>query len=169
MTAAVLVVCSANTCRSPMGEMILNAAFRRAGIDAIADSAGVGFVNEGDRLLPQARAALEHAGIPVYPHKARRLTPAILEGYDLALTMTARQADSLRQRYNTGVNSPVIHRWREFDPHPESGTGLPTLDVDDPWAAPGGSIYDTLDQLLGSVDGILDRVTLLASPEISSD
>jgi len=164
MTVTVLVVCSANTCRSPMGEMILNAAFRRAGIDAIADSAGVGFVSEGDRILPPARAALENAGIPVYPHQARRLTPAMLEGYDLALTMTGRQADSLRQRYYTGVNSPEIHQWREFDPHPESGRDLPTPDVDDPWAAPGGSIYDTLDQLLGSVDGILDRVTHLAGP-----
>lgn len=142
-----------------MGEMILNSAFRHAGIDAVADSAGLGFVEEGSRILTQARTALEFAGIPAYPHSARRVTAQMLGGYQLILAMTERQADSLRERYGSVCDVEAIHMWREFEPQPAGrAPSASALNVNDPWSTPGLSTHDTVTQLLSSVDGIIDWV-----------
>ncbi|MGI6575441.1 MAG: low molecular weight protein arginine phosphatase [bacterium] len=91
----ILIVCTGNTCRSPMAAYLLNhlAANDANGKDIItAESAGI-FAQEG---MPAAREAIEvlaKVGIDLTGHKARQLTSQMLREADLVLTMTNRQKD----------------------------------------------------------------------------
>lgn len=84
----VLFVCTGNTCRSPMAEVIGRAivAERRLGHVSVA-SAGVAAdsvsgASEGSLLI-----AMEH-GLDLSRHRSRQVTPATLAGADLILTMS---------------------------------------------------------------------------------
>jgi protein-tyrosine phosphatase len=82
----ILVVCTGNTCRSPMAEALLRAELARLGLDARVHSAGTlawgGGASEG------ARAVMAEWGIDLSAHRSRRLEPAMLRDADLALGMT---------------------------------------------------------------------------------
>ena len=93
----ILLVCTGNTCRSPMGEALLRAALAERGIEGVeVSSAGTGAwdgapVSEGAYLV-----ALEH-GLDLSEHRARLLTREITQDADLILVMSrhhrARVAD----------------------------------------------------------------------------
>jgi protein-tyrosine phosphatase len=85
----IVIVCTANICRSPMAEAMVRHALRAATPDAahvIVDSAGV-YGHEGSPIAPGSAAALEALGIEHGGHRGRLLTPAIVGGADLVLTM----------------------------------------------------------------------------------
>jgi protein-tyrosine phosphatase len=83
-----LVVCTANVSRSPLGAAFLSKRLTEAGVAASVRSAGVmrtGLpVDELSVIVGRAR------GVDVAGHRPRRLTTAILakEGADLVITMT---------------------------------------------------------------------------------
>lgn len=84
----VLMVCSGNTCRSPMAEAILARCLADAG------PAGVSVTSAGTGALPGAPAsegaylvALED-GLDLSAHRARLLTPALVRDADLILVMS---------------------------------------------------------------------------------
>jgi len=84
----VLVVCTANVSRSPLGAAFLSKRLADAGVVASVRSAGVMRtrlpVDELSVLVGRAR------GVDITEHSPRRLTTAILaeEGADLVITMT---------------------------------------------------------------------------------
>jgi protein-tyrosine phosphatase len=83
---SVLLVCRGNICRSPIAEQILRArfpsplfVFSSAGTDAI----------DGDTMPPEAiQVAEQLGGANPGDHRARELTPAMIEGADLVVAMT---------------------------------------------------------------------------------
>ncbi|MBW8772687.1 MAG: low molecular weight protein arginine phosphatase [Gemmatimonadetes bacterium] len=84
----ILLVCTGNTCRSPLAEVLLRRALTEAGVDGVeVSSAGTGAMggegaSEGSYLV-----ALEH-GLDLASHRARPVTRGMLAGTDLALTMS---------------------------------------------------------------------------------
>jgi protein-tyrosine phosphatase len=92
VTRRLLVVCTANICRSPVAERLLTRALadRRDvdGVDWAVTSAGTG---QYDAVVdPNTLSAAADVGIDVGTHRARRITRGILDddGADLVLTMT---------------------------------------------------------------------------------
>ncbi len=83
----ILLVCTGNTCRSPLAEVLLRRALAEAGVAEVAvASAGTGaFVgepaSEGSYLV-----ALEN-GLDLAAHRARVVTRELLAANDLVLTM----------------------------------------------------------------------------------
>ncbi len=83
----VAMVCTGNTCRSPMAEAILRHILARRGVQGIEVlSAGI-MAQEGEPASEGTYlVALEH-GLDVSSHRARLLTADLARGVDLVLAM----------------------------------------------------------------------------------
>lgn len=167
MTVSVLVVCTGNICRSPMGEQLIQEAIDRESLDAVVDSAGVSAEEECNRIDPRAAATLRNEGHGVPGGRARQVTKGEMGRHDLVLAMTSGHARALRRRAEAdGADPSVIRLWREFDPaapHLADGASEADLDVDDPWYGPPSGFLTTLDELDAAMDGIVAELRRLGA------
>lgn len=100
----VAMVCTGNTCRSPMAAAMLRHLLARrldVEIEALPDhgidvvSAGVA-AWPGSAMTPEAAQALRAAGVPVPDHASRTWTPELAASADLVLTMTPSHLAAVR-------------------------------------------------------------------------
>jgi protein-tyrosine phosphatase len=70
---AVLFVCLGNICRSPLAEGAFKAQAARIGLDAMADSAGIGSWHTGESPDPRARAVAKRHGVDIGGQRARKV------------------------------------------------------------------------------------------------
>lgn len=82
---AILFLCLGNICRSPLAEGAARAAFARAGIDALLDSAGTGDWHVGHPPDVRAQAEARRHGIDISGLRARQLSPGDFNRFDLIL------------------------------------------------------------------------------------
>ncbi|WMJ71516.1 low molecular weight protein-tyrosine-phosphatase [Stenotrophomonas sp. 24(2023)] len=80
----ILVVCVGNICRSPSAEVMLREAVSAKGIQV--SSAGLGALVD-HRIDATAQQLLQEHGFDGGAHRARQISPALLSGADLVLTM----------------------------------------------------------------------------------
>lgn len=128
----ILIVCTGNTCRSPMAERLLQAKFMKRFQDRVqpnrpapflVKSAGVSAM-PGSEASPQAVAAMQSYGLELQDHQSTPVSERLLKRADLVLTMTANHRHA------------ILSRWPEL----ESKTHLLSTDhrdISDPF---GGSV-----------------------------
>ncbi len=93
-------VCTGNTCRSPMAEIILKSKLKLAGIsDVRVTSAGLSAI-DGEKMNPKSRTALKLLGLKGYSFKAKTLNQKLLKGSDLIICMTKSQKTYLAGEKN---------------------------------------------------------------------
>lgn len=85
----VLLICTANICRSPMAEGLL----RSAGPPARVSSAG--FLCEGSPPAPDAVKAMRELGVDIAAHRSRLADAGLVRRADLVLTMERSHAREL--------------------------------------------------------------------------
>jgi len=161
----VLVVCTGNICRSPMGMIVLRHALAAANLDVSVDSAGVSDEEAGNPIDPRARSVLQSAGYRLPVHRARQVRPGELADHHLVLAMTSHHLRALRRRAHLdGTDPSHLRMWREFDPGaPRLVDGAEhRLDIQDPWYGGHQDFVDTLAMLEAGVDGILDHLRQLS-------
>ncbi len=90
---SILVVCLGNICRSPTAEAVLRAHLP----DARIDSAGTGNWHVGKPPYPPAIEAAEARGYDLTPLRARQVTRADFDAFDLILAMDAQNLSDLRE------------------------------------------------------------------------
>ncbi|MBQ1271069.1 MAG: low molecular weight phosphotyrosine protein phosphatase [Clostridia bacterium] len=85
----ILFICHGNICRSPMAEYVMRDLAEKAGLgDAVTvDSAAVSSEEIGNPVYPPARAKLASVGIKNITHRARKMTPADYDAFDLLVCM----------------------------------------------------------------------------------
>jgi len=92
----ILFVCTGNICRSPYAERRLRQLLPEAGVPI--ESAGTGAV-VGSGIETETSEALRRLGADVTGYAARAVTPRLVEGAELVLTMTrAHRGDVARVR-----------------------------------------------------------------------
>jgi protein-tyrosine phosphatase len=82
----VLVVCTGNICRSPMGEALLREHLRRRNFDANVHSAGT--MHWGGPATDHTVEVLHELGIDARAHRSRALSRKLVRHADLVLAMT---------------------------------------------------------------------------------
>lgn len=110
--ANILVVCTANVCRSPLAELVL----RRlcAGTDVTIESAGTHAI-AGHTMDPGAAILARESGVDeddIVMHRARLLTETLARHSDLVLTMTLEQRSHVAHLIPDRTQE--IHTLREF-------------------------------------------------------
>ena len=183
----ILVVCTGNICRSPMGEIVLRQRLEEAGIEAEVDSVGVSDEETGHPVDSRAARVLQGAGYEVPRRSARLATVDDMKNSDLVLAMTVGHAKRLKKLADdNGIDSSKIHLWREYD----KATGLGVApggvfgeggalegnrkpskgyshlyssdgewDVPDPWYGGEEGFYDTLAVVESGADGIVREIS----------
>ncbi|ENM1017604.1 protein tyrosine phosphatase [Klebsiella pneumoniae] len=90
MFDSILVVCTGNICRSPIGERFLRKYFA----DKKIDSAGTAALVDQGADASAARIALKH-GLSLEGHKAQQFTSSLSRQYDLILVMERYHIDQI--------------------------------------------------------------------------
>ncbi len=91
----ILFVCTGNTCRSPMAEIILKTKLKLAGItDVKVSSAGL-CADDGAKISKNSFDALKLMGYKAYGFKSKQITEQMLKKSDLILCMTATHKQAL--------------------------------------------------------------------------
>jgi len=119
-----LVVCTANVCRSPMAARLLEHALQAEGApwsEIPVISAGVAAL-EGEGVTPYSARALKKVGLELDGHRSRRVTRAMMEGALAVLGMTDSHRETLRYLYPE--YSGAVRLFREFLP-PGSESQIP--------------------------------------------
>ena len=94
MYERILVVCTGNICRSPVGEFLLRSTLNAAGRKAEVRSAGVGaLVN--DPAHDTAIAMMASRGLDLTPHRAQQATPDLCRWAQLVLVMEPHHREAL--------------------------------------------------------------------------
>ncbi len=89
----ILVMCTANVCRSPMAEALLRLAMEDAGIAAHLSSAG--FLTQDEEATPVVVEIMGERGIDISDHRSRMVTAAMVEEADLVVAMERRHVRDL--------------------------------------------------------------------------
>ena len=79
------MVCTGNTCRSPMAAALLGRRLDDAGVKAAVTSAGLLF--DGRPATDHGRAVMADRGLDTSGHRSRRLRPDLVAGADIVVGM----------------------------------------------------------------------------------
>lgn len=117
----VLVVCTANVCRSPMGEYLLR---RELGPDSRWEvrSAGVA-AGEGMPASAQSVLAMAELGEDLTGHVSQPLTRELVDAASLVVVMTADHAARVRWRYPNSATK--VRLLKSFMPTDDGETDIP--------------------------------------------
>lgn len=126
MNKALLLVCRANLCRSPMAEVVFRAVAPALGLARVA-SAGVSASSRPQAMDARARAALERRQYTVDKKwRSRRVVPEDLAKFDLILALDADVLEDLQALW-PGVPAHRVRLLMDKVP------GLEGMDVPDPY------------------------------------
>lgn len=139
----ILIVCSGNTCRSPMAEVILKKELEQAGISGIeVRSAGI-MSPGGEPMNTYSATALAAGGYDTCPaFRSNALSALSLEAFDRILCMTQDQVALVNRRY------PEVSSRTRTLALTESGF---SSDISDPFGAPLETYLKTFKEIRDAV------------------
>ncbi|KTT14358.1 protein tyrosine phosphatase [Pseudomonas oryzihabitans] len=151
MTLRILFVCMGNICRSPTAEGILRNKLAAAGLaEAVElDSAGTGDWHRGKAPDSRAIQAAAGRGYDISGLRARQVTAADFQRFDLILAMDHDNLAWLEQLRPEGGAVPELFLARQ---------GLAVDEVPDPYYGGAAGFERVLDLLESACDGLVAEV-----------
>jgi protein-tyrosine-phosphatase len=144
----ILFVCSGNTCRSPLAEVLARRIAERRGIEDVKiSSAGT---NAWDNAPASDEALLVgmERQVDLTGHRSRKLTPAIVSEADLIFVMTPAHLEQVKQMGGRG-KAHVLDAYASAS----AGTG-----IDDPYGGDLSVYRETADALEQHLEKVFDRL-----------
>ncbi len=150
-----LFVCLGNICRSPTGEGVMRHLVEERGLTHRfeIESAGTGSWHIGDSPDARSVAAAAARGIRI-SGRARQVTGADFDHYDLILAADRYNYRDLQAIAPTDEDEAKVRMLREFDPMATPDD----LDVPDPYYGGPSGFDDVIDLVLAACRGLLDDV-----------
>ena len=147
--ATVLVVCTANICRSPMAAGLLQHAFaaQPEPLHSVRIvSAGVS-ARTGEKVSQNSVLALRKAGIDISRHTSRPLTQAMLDEAFAVICMTESHRTIIREQADPAPRNLLL--FREFMP----GNG--DKEIGDPYGGPLRVYEAVRDEMVEALPSLL--------------
>lgn len=146
---SVLFVCLGNICRSPTAEAVFRKVLEDAGMAHLVyvDSAGTGSWHVGKPADPRASRAAAARGLDMSSLRARQVTPADMDRFDLVVAMDAANVAAL-ERLAPGRAARLL----EFAPD------VRVEDVPDPYFGGEDGFDEVLDLIEVAALGLLAEV-----------
>lgn len=144
----ILIVCTGNTCRSPMAEGIFKYMAKNHNLNLEISSAGIAAL-DGDRVSMGAVKAMENIGIDISTHKSSLVNIALVEEAEVILTMSNSHKDILSSRFPSIKNKIYLLNDYSFGKN---------KDIEDPF---GGSLsgYEVArDEIYEAVEEIVEKI-----------
>ena len=143
----ILFVCHGNICRSPMAESVMAYIVKEMGLTNIeVASAATSSEELGNPVHPGTQRVLKSHGIPLIPHRARRMTPEDGETYDYLIGMDSA---NLRNMARITGSMDKIFSLLDWSPLPR--------DIADPWYT--GDFETTFRDVWEGCCSMLDMLT----------
>ena len=150
----ITTVCTGNICRSPMAEFMVAQAAQQAGVDVVADSAGISAWEVGNPIDPRARGVLARHGIAASHHTARQFDPAWFAERELILALDTDHFHALQALAPTREAAGKVRMLRSFDPE-VSGAGMQQQGIYDPWYGDDKDFDASWQLIAAAIPGIL--------------
>jgi len=146
----ILFVCLGNICRSTMAEYVMKHLVKQAGLENqfFIDSAGTSAEELGNGVHYGTRRKLAQVGISCGDHRARQMTKADCDKFDLLIGMDSANLRSMRRICGEG-NVGKVHLLLEF-----AGSDR---NIADPWYT--GNFDATYEDVLEGCTALLSYLT----------
>lgn len=147
----ILTLCHGNICRSPLAEVLIEAAISADPLLAgrvVVSSAGTSNEHAGEGMHANSAAILSARGLRT-AHRARLFTPAVATTLDLVLAADQANLRNGRTIIRMADRQPEIRLIRDFDPTAVS------RDLDDPWGYPPTEYERTAAEIAAAIPGLL--------------
>ena len=159
----VVFVCTGNTCRSPIAEVVLRRALEREDLGGVVSvaSAGTDGWQTGSAADERAVAVLAAHGYDACSHRARSLDRSSIRRTDLVVALDSGHQEVLRRWAGDDDQPERIRLLRSFDP---AAVAKGKLDVKDPYYGGRKKFEKVLAQTERAMPGIVEHIrTGLAS------
>ena len=144
---SILVTCTGNTCRSPVGEFLAKLSSKKHGIDLNIESAGE--FNAFTYMQPESKEYLDSRNINHSDFRPQPLSSSLLRKQDLIITMAEHHKEHiLRNYYNIPNIESKIFTLKEFN----GGEG----DVIDPYY----TNQATYKKVMKEIDNLIEKTIL---------
>ena len=105
----ILFVCHGNICRSPMAEFVMKKIVKDAGLetDFVIESAAVSSEEIGNDIHYGTKEKLTQMNVPFAKRRARKITPADYDYFDLLIGMDVQNLYYMENAWNKDPNDKV--------------------------------------------------------------
>lgn len=155
----ILFVCTANICRSPVGEAILRDRLQKRGLQQWTTSSAGTWALVGREAAYYSIRLMAEKGFDLEAHRARMLDEALLKQADLVLCMEPGHMEAIKAEFTAYSNkvyllSEMIGRVHR---------------IPDPFGKPIEEYQAMIAELTELIDSGLDRIIELAKAPNESD
>jgi protein-tyrosine phosphatase len=155
-TFNILFVCTGNTCRSPLAEVLACAELERRGWHHVRiGSAGIA-AHEGDAASEYAVEVARRRGLDIAEHRSRSLTPELVDWADLVLGMSPSHLWAVEQL--GGEDRATL--LSDFAAGHEGGAHA----IPDPFGLDAAAYEETIGELDRLIRAALDRLAPILHP-----
>ncbi|GBE30229.1 low molecular weight protein-tyrosine-phosphatase YwlE [bacterium BMS3Bbin04] len=157
----ILIVCTGNTCRSPMAEAILRERLKESGGDQFVVRGAGTVASEGHPAEIGAIQAMSERGVELQGHRSRPLTTELMDWADVVLVMTTDHLAELHERFPDYTQKAFL-----FSAYPEMDLeGI--YGIDDPYGFDSDTYRTVAEEIATEADRIVAH--LLAGRSGSGD
>ncbi len=138
-----LIVCSENTCRSPMLESMLFAYLTRNKIEGI-DLSSAGIMGGDNLISEECEKTLFAHNIPIKDARSTRLDNSLIDNVDVILTMTNEQCEHIKSCFKNAnaISLSTLNNGDIVDPY---GKGINEYE----------KLYQTFDNMLENIVNLI--------------